>query len=1034
MNPNIVLRFFFLFLFFLGRVVGFSQNEARNWYFGNGEGISFASGIPSVLTGGAITTTNGCSVISSTSGNLLFYTDGQTVYNQTHTVMANGTGLLGTNSFQNAIILKQPQSNNLYYVFTVGGMNTANGLNYSIVDMSLASGMGSVTVKNATVNTNCREKLTAGKHCNGNDLWIVSVEGNADCNFVSCLLTSSGISSVVASSSVVTNSGHIGGNIMTEMKLSPNSRKLATNGYTISNGYNTNILCMFDFDNISGQVLSTNANMVSYFPVFSYTQSYSGSPATGNYYDGEFSPDSRYYYFSQSQILQKYSLCNNTTSLAISNVSVGVEANLYIDTYPKRTFQLAQDGKIYIATQTNTGTLIPYMNWTYGQLGSINNPNNLTTSASYTPLAVYFSSVSTVNNLPNFPGYYFEQKPSPSISYTVSPTTCLTGSFNTPAICSNSGYSLTGYQWNFGDNAASSASTNISFLASPVHAYPQAGTFTVSLIRYFLCNTNDTIRQVITLNQPSLSVVNSPSVCAFTTATAIVSGGIGPYAFLWSSPSQTNASATFTSSGIYSVSVSDLGAGACMAFASTSLSVINLSTTVSHSNVLCFGQSNGSASISTIGGSGNYTTYWSNTTTSVTGLSTLAAGVYSITLIDQANQCSITKSFTITQPPLMTLQLAASAEACIGQSVYVVSNVSGGTPVINYAWNTGAINPFITVTQTLAGTSVYTCTINDANNCSLSQTVSATFYAYPPLSCLGATVCNGDPILLQASGATTYTWIPGGSNSSTLALSPSANLNYTLSGTNAICMSSTLVSVLVNPLPVLHVNASSPVCEGQSILLSSSTHANYFWSGPNSFVSSLQNPILNNVIPAQSGIYSLTVTDLNNCSTTKTLQLVVNASPLISISGNKILCVGESVTLTASGGINFNWSNALGGNVIVVSPLLSTSYTVSAFDPQFSCSGSAQVLVQVNKCTGISVNENDQDLKVLPNPGTGLFTLRSSVNLNYVVLNNMGELILRSEIKEGKSSIDLSAYADGVYYIKCFSSGGTKVLKLLKEK
>ena len=98
--------------------------------------------------------------ISDATGALLFYTDGMTIWDQTHSVMANGSGLTGTNSAQSSIIVKKPASTNLYYVFTMQGGGGAAGLNYSIVDMNLAGGNGSVTVKNATLYAApCEEKL-----------------------------------------------------------------------------------------------------------------------------------------------------------------------------------------------------------------------------------------------------------------------------------------------------------------------------------------------------------------------------------------------------------------------------------------------------------------------------------------------------------------------------------------------------------------------------------------------------------------------------------------------------------------------------------------------------------------------------------------------------------------------------------------------------------------------------------------------------------------------------------------------------------
>jgi hypothetical protein len=91
-----------------------------NWYFGNGAGITFNSGTPIALTNGALVTIEGVATISDDLGNLLFYTDGVTVYNRNHTIMVNGTGLFGDiSSTQSAIIVKQPGNTNIYYIIHI---------------------------------------------------------------------------------------------------------------------------------------------------------------------------------------------------------------------------------------------------------------------------------------------------------------------------------------------------------------------------------------------------------------------------------------------------------------------------------------------------------------------------------------------------------------------------------------------------------------------------------------------------------------------------------------------------------------------------------------------------------------------------------------------------------------------------------------------------------------------------------------------------------------------------------------------------
>jgi hypothetical protein len=176
-----------LFLIFNSSLF-FSQNEFSKWYFGNFAGLDFSTSPPTILTNGALNTAEGCATICDNTSNLLFYTTGVTVYNSSHAIMANGMGLAGNlSTTQSAVIVKQPGANTLYYIFTIDQAGGGNGYRYSIVDLSLAAGLGSVTVKNATLYAPSCEKQVAVRHCNGRDVWIISHEYNSN-SFRSYLL------------------------------------------------------------------------------------------------------------------------------------------------------------------------------------------------------------------------------------------------------------------------------------------------------------------------------------------------------------------------------------------------------------------------------------------------------------------------------------------------------------------------------------------------------------------------------------------------------------------------------------------------------------------------------------------------------------------------------------------------------------------------------------------------------------------------------------------------------------------------------
>src|SRR5215207_1693788 len=112
-----------------------------------------------MLTGGQIYTNEGCSSISDDNGNLLFYSDGMTIWDASHNIMPNGTGLHGqTSSSQSCLIAPDPGNTDLFYVFTAPEYATNDGLEYSVVDMNLNGGMGDVTgIKNVVLLANSTE-------------------------------------------------------------------------------------------------------------------------------------------------------------------------------------------------------------------------------------------------------------------------------------------------------------------------------------------------------------------------------------------------------------------------------------------------------------------------------------------------------------------------------------------------------------------------------------------------------------------------------------------------------------------------------------------------------------------------------------------------------------------------------------------------------------------------------------------------------------------------------------------------------------
>lgn len=496
------------------------QNRASKWLFGGYMGIDFMSTPITQIAASQINTGEGSASMADAAGNLLFYTDGVTIWNQLHQVMANGTGLLGNaSSSQSALIAKQPGNTNLYYIFTTPS------LHYSIVDMNLAAGMGSVTIKNVPLDTLQSEKLTGTAHCSGEEVWIVAHSKSLPV-FHSFLLTPLGMNT----QPVISNAGSLQNYFQGCMKLSPNGKKigLAATNFLVNSGFE-----VFDFDNGSGVV--SNALLLKLKPF-------------GALYGCEFSPDgTKFYgtgpYTTTTSLLYQWDLCaGSNTAIVVSEYTV--------ETTPRAwALQLAVNGKIYAAAPTATGFPV-------SSLHAIHSPNSAGVACSFSNEAIFAVNGSVSLGLPNFISSYLLPPipPSPPFIFSASPLGCNSVSFSPGLIpqnnCSASNPAFSGATWYFGDPASGAA--NISSAVQPVHVYASPGSYSVMAVLSYGCR-KDTIRQTIVVSgiSPTVSVSGNVLVCAGQSTTLSASGAD---TYSWSN-NTTGTSAIFspTTSGLYNV-------------------------------------------------------------------------------------------------------------------------------------------------------------------------------------------------------------------------------------------------------------------------------------------------------------------------------------------------------------------------------------------------------------------------------------------------------------------------------------------------
>lgn len=410
----------------------FSQGEANIWYFGENAGLDFNSGSPVALANGQIATVEGCATISNASGQLLFYTDGRTVYNKNHLVMINGSGLFGdTSTSQSATIVPKPGSLNIFYIFTLDQQGGSRGLRYSTVDLTLDSGLGAVVDKNILIYEPSCEKIGLIKHANNIDYWVVTHGRNSN-DFYSHLLTSSGLSSFLISSvGDAVMDDVMTGNNQTQgcMKISNDGTKLAY----VSLGNEK--LQLFDFSITTG-VVSNPLTLLTGF-----TQMYGV----------EFSPNSKVLYHSNidSGIMYQFNL--EATDIPNSVVQFN-----YGSQHSVGALQLGPDKKIYL------------VNYLSNKMSVINNPNIVGTGCDF--------QFKTISLGAGFSPYGLLGLPSFNQSFFFTPAIQLNNTCEGDAVnfSFNTNQTILSANWNFGDGNTSNA-------VSPTHAYSTAGTFPVSV-------------------------------------------------------------------------------------------------------------------------------------------------------------------------------------------------------------------------------------------------------------------------------------------------------------------------------------------------------------------------------------------------------------------------------------------------------------------------------------------------------------------------------------------------------------------------
>ncbi|MDO7888057.1 T9SS type B sorting domain-containing protein [Hymenobacter cheonanensis] len=512
-----------------------SQDEkfANTWYFGYKAGLDFNSATdsipPKVLTDGQMTAPAGSGIMSDGTGKILFYSNGDTIWNANGSIMTNGTGLGGNRLVTDGPLpIRLPGSPppgtagaaTRYLIFTQDAAGGPKGLSWSEIIIPAGGGPGTVVAatKNTPLTQGTTEKMTGVFHKNGCDIWIIvhgwgdaksgtANRGDAFLAYRVRLVGGAGLGPVLIDAPVISAVGSLHAPSASplgyrgQMKVTPNGQQLAVARYSEVLGDSSSTVELFNFDTSTGTV-SVNPRVP-----------YIVDRGEGKYYGVDFSAGGKL-----------YATVMNPPKLLQFNVSGTGPLNKQSLPLKQKTpvnlgsLQAAPDGKIYVARENQPA------------LGFIAHPDSVGAKALYADDSVTLqlsgrrSGLGLVN---------FNQSSLLRVGPSAEITGCRQITFTAPPI----DFDNKTYSWKFGDGATSTEE-------NPVHVYATPGTYTVTLRITTNCFCRESTGSILVPNLPVPGSIAAPqTLCAGTapapltsTASAFSDGGL-PLVYQWQSSS-----------------------------------------------------------------------------------------------------------------------------------------------------------------------------------------------------------------------------------------------------------------------------------------------------------------------------------------------------------------------------------------------------------------------------------------------------------------------------------------------------------------
>ncbi len=419
----------------------------------------------------------------------------------------------------------------------------------------------------------------------------------------------------------------------------------------------------------------------------------------------------------------------------------------------------------------------------------------------------------------------------------------------------------------------------------------------------------------------STSVTNVTCAGNDGTINLTASAGSGSYTYAWND-GPTTEDRSGLSAGTYTVIVTDQINGCTATASATVASAAVIGDNAFVKAVDCYGGNDGLINLTPTNGVAPYTFTWADGPTSEDRIG-LAAGAYAVTITDNAG-CSGIFSYTIAQPAALSLSTSVTEVTC-NSSGSIDLSVSGGTLPYTYDW---ADIPGTANTQDRSGLqpNTYGVTVTDSKGCTSATSVTLN----PPVCDPAAnTVCTSETMDMFSVDpdpfVTSYVWtVPPGAVIVSGQGTSVIKVDWTNAapGTNQVCVHSiNACGESANVCRIVYIRDVTatasfvpPACAGGNLQLLAGGGMNYQWSGPDGFAANTDAPVIYNTSVANSGTYSVTVTDEYGCSDVASVSITIYPTPSASLSVTNATCGMQNgaIDLTPSGGTMpyaYAWSN-----------------------------------------------------------------------------------------------------------------------------